>query len=80
MLLGVVRVPQLGRDPELFPRHQPLLDGLLDSHAHLGFVAVVARAVQVAVALPDRGCDRNGRNGRNGRHGRNWCDILVPAG
>jgi len=54
VLVTVVRVPQLGRDPQVLAGHQALLDGALDAQPDLLFVAIVARRVDV----PHTGFDR----------------------
>mmetsp|Transcript_40216 Transcript_40216/g.88298 ORF Transcript_40216/g.88298 Transcript_40216/m.88298 type:complete len:210 (-) Transcript_40216:1034-1663(-) len=49
----VVRIPQLGRDPQLLATHEALVDGAPDPLSHLRLVAVVAGAVEVPVAGTD---------------------------
>jgi len=49
----MVRVPQLGRHPELLARHQRIGKRAAEAVAHLRLVAVVARAVKVTVAQGD---------------------------
>mmetsp|Transcript_50334 Transcript_50334/g.81606 ORF Transcript_50334/g.81606 Transcript_50334/m.81606 type:complete len:244 (-) Transcript_50334:14-745(-) len=50
---SVVRVPELGSDPKVCPGAHTSLDGSLDTLSNLFLVAVIASAVDVAVACPN---------------------------
>lgn len=46
----MVRVPQLGRNPQLVAGDEAIGKGAAESIAHFGLVAVIASAIKVAVA------------------------------
>ena len=50
MLAGVVGVPQFGGDPQVFAPARAGAEYVAKRQADVGFVAVVARAVEVAIA------------------------------
>lgn len=54
MLSTVIRVPELGGDPEIPASADPVCDCPLDGYADLFLVAVIAGTVEVAISELDR--------------------------
>jgi hypothetical protein len=50
----VIRVPELGGDPKILARADPLCDGPPDGCADLFLIAVIASAIEVAISELDR--------------------------
>jgi hypothetical protein len=59
----MIRVPQLGSDPQIFATRGARLHDLLEAFANRVFVSIVARAIEMAIAGAGGFFDQCGRIG-----------------